>query len=78
MKEHLLSVICYLCDLYGDDVAMVPGISAKVGALLGESQPSVRKIAVDVLIRFHSVFGDSLLVRMYMLFMKSLTMSRHL
>jgi hypothetical protein len=54
-----------LCDLYGDDIVVIPNLCSKVGNLLADPQLSVRQCAIDTLVKLSTVYGTSLLVIYY-------------
>ena len=57
-----MQIMNKLSESYGDDIAVVPNLGCKVANLLTDSQSSIRKLALELLVKLHSIIGDNLMV----------------
>ena len=58
IREHVLLTMSKLCDVYGDDIIVVPNLATKVSNLLGDAQLSIRQTCVTILLKLYGVYGE--------------------
>jgi hypothetical protein len=49
-----------LCDIYGDDIIVVPNLAIKISNLLGDAQLSIRQTCIVILLKLYGVYGETM------------------
>ncbi len=60
IREHVLLTMSKLCDVYGDDIIVVPNLAIKISNLLGDAQSPIRQTCVVILLKLYSVYGETM------------------
>ncbi len=60
VREHILLTMSKLCDIYGDDIIVVPNLAIKISNLLGDAQLSIRQTCIVILLKLYGVYGETM------------------